>query len=107
MNRSRPDTAILHLVLKARWFHLIASGRKREEYRDVKPFWTKRLENWNRAKGKHVVEFRLGYSTNAPRMVFLARRSGGAYFSVSERTVSEWGEGNRAHYVIKLGKRIA
>lgn len=106
MTSARPDTAKLHLVLKARWFHLIASGRKREEYRDVKPFWTTRLERWNRAEGKHVVEFRLGYSANAPRMVFLARKTDGAYFSVSERTVSEWGEGSGAHYVIKLGKRI-
>lgn len=33
----------LHLVLKRKWFDMIAVGEKREEYRQIKPFWTTRL----------------------------------------------------------------
>lgn len=34
---------ILHLVLKAQWYNLIASGVKKEEYREIKPYWLVRL----------------------------------------------------------------
>ncbi len=33
----------LHLNLHAKWFDMIASGEKLEEYREIKPYWTKRL----------------------------------------------------------------
>ena len=31
----------LQLVLKKKWFDMIASGEKREEYREIKPHWMK------------------------------------------------------------------
>lgn len=34
---------ILHLTLKKKWFDMIKSGDKREEYRDIKPYWASRL----------------------------------------------------------------
>jgi hypothetical protein len=34
---------ILHLPLKAEWYNLIESGIKKEEYREIKPYWMKRL----------------------------------------------------------------
>lgn len=34
---------ILHLTLKKKWFDMIDSGEKTEEYREVKPFWSKRF----------------------------------------------------------------
>ena len=33
----------LHLVLESKWYNMISAGIKREEYRDIKPFWTKRI----------------------------------------------------------------
>lgn len=33
----------LHLVLKAKWYELIEQGDKLEEYREIKPYWEKRL----------------------------------------------------------------
>lgn len=33
----------LTLPLKKKWFDMIKSGVKTEEYREIKPFWTKRL----------------------------------------------------------------
>lgn len=33
----------LHLVLKGKWYDMIAVGEKREEYREMKRYWVKRL----------------------------------------------------------------
>lgn len=41
----------LILPLKKEWFDMILSGEKQEEYREIKPYWTKRFENYF---GKHV-----------------------------------------------------
>lgn len=34
---------VLHLNLKKEWYNMIESGDKCEEYREIKPFWEKRL----------------------------------------------------------------
>lgn len=34
---------ILDLVVKAKWYDLIKDGYKREEYREIKPYWCKRI----------------------------------------------------------------
>lgn len=34
---------ILYLPIKKQWFDMIASGEKKEEYRDITSYWTKRL----------------------------------------------------------------
>ena len=31
----------LQLTLKKKWFDLILSGEKKEEYREIKPYWEK------------------------------------------------------------------
>lgn len=36
---------MLILPIKRKWFDLIKSGEKKEEYREIKPYWTKRLNN--------------------------------------------------------------
>lgn len=33
----------LHLNLKRKWFDMIVSGEKLEEYREIKPYWINRL----------------------------------------------------------------
>ena len=33
----------LHLNLKKKFFDMILSGYKKEEYREIKPFWIKQL----------------------------------------------------------------
>lgn len=57
---------VLHLTLKKKWFDQIASGVKREEYREIKPYWTKRL-----CQGQHYthVQFRNGYRPDSPTML--------------------------------------
>ena len=34
---------ILHLTIKKKWFDMILSGEKKEEYREIKPYWNRRL----------------------------------------------------------------
>ena len=51
----------LHLTLKRKWFDMIASGEKTEEYREIKPYWEKRLE-----KDYEYIEFRNGYGKSVP-----------------------------------------
>lgn len=36
-------TKILHLTLKKKWFDMIKSGLKTEEYREIKDYWVRRL----------------------------------------------------------------
>ena len=98
----RSECTILPLVLKGRWFDMIASGKKREEYRDATWYWQTRIHNWCDKQGTRVVEFRRGYGTNAPRMWFIA----GDVFYRSRAHTYTWGEPESDHYAIVLGERI-
>jgi hypothetical protein len=60
---------ILHLTLKKKWFDLIKAGKKKEEYRDIKRYWSIRLmvrcgvfKKWD------IVRFRNGYKSSSPTM---------------------------------------
>lgn len=55
---------ILHMTLHRKWFDQIASGEKRVEYREVKPYWTKRIAG--REYGE--IHFRNGYGPDRPFM---------------------------------------
>lgn len=66
-----PDDKVLSLVLKGYWYNYIEKGDKREEYREIKPYWVKILCECSltlKPKAFTIVEFRLGYSSDAPRM---------------------------------------
>lgn len=100
LKRSR--CAILPLVLKGQWFDMIASGKKREEYRDYSAYWKKRIINWYNKQGTRVVEFRLGYAKDAPKMWF---KVGDVFFRRVAHTHT-WGEPESDHYAIVLGERV-
>ena len=36
---------MLVLPIKKKWFEMIASGEKKEEYREIKPYWVTRFNN--------------------------------------------------------------
>ncbi len=36
---------MLILPIKKKWFDMILSGEKKEEYREIKPYWTKKIMN--------------------------------------------------------------
>lgn len=60
---------ILHLTLMKKWFDQILAGSKKVEYREIKPYWTKRLLN---EKGNPIqyaiIFFRNGYAKNCRKM---------------------------------------
>lgn len=59
-----PDDKILFLTVKKQWFDKIASGEKKVEYREAKPYWNKRL---NREFNKII--FKNGYAKTAPSLI--------------------------------------
>lgn len=88
---------VLHLTLRKKWFDMIASGEKTEEYREIKPYWEKRFFS----KGYDLVHFRNGYSKNSPSMTFELSN-----ISI-KRGQTEWGAyPGKKYYVLTLGKRI-
>lgn len=62
---------ILHLTLKKKWFDMIASGEKKEEYRQYKMYWKGRFVKegyWHSqtCKDFDIVRFKNGYAKDAP-----------------------------------------
>ena len=55
---------ILYLTLKRHWFDEIYSGRKKNEYRDMTDYWSKRLLG----RVYDEIHFRNGYTESCPWM---------------------------------------
>jgi len=75
-------TKVLHLTLIRRWFIEILKGAKTVEYREIKPYWTKRLFNDDATPKEYdYILFRNGYSKNSPQMKveFLGVKEKGRY----------------------------
>lgn len=111
---------ILHLTLKHKFYDMIESGFKPEEYREIKPFWVKRLciehlgamggDLMNRHK---VISYEIRKFTHAH-----FARGGHFHPSLPQMTWEireivvgtgreEWGaELNKDYFVIKLGKKL-
>ena len=49
----------LHLTLKKKWFDMIASGKKKEEYREIKPYWFERLVFRPKALNQIIAELQV------------------------------------------------
>lgn len=56
----------LHLNLHRKWFDLIISGVKKEEYREIKPFWSRKFLL---DRGYKTITFSNGYSKTRPQFV--------------------------------------
>ena len=104
----RAECAILPLVLKGKWYDLIESGVKEEEYREAKPFWERRISKWLAHQKGHfdmgnkyiVVGFSRGY--RKPDMFFMLRFCERREMSFNPA----WGEPETEHFVLGLGERI-
>jgi len=66
---------MLVLPIKKKWFDMILSGEKKEEYREIKPYWMTRFKNvFQMYPYSYIPEeddvqeviFRNGYSSKAP-----------------------------------------
>jgi hypothetical protein len=47
---------LLHLVLKGKWYDMIANGSKKEEYREIKPYWVRRLCTMRKTRSAYDYE---------------------------------------------------
>lgn len=85
---------ILHLSLKAKWYNMIESGEKTEEYREIKEYWKKRLVG----KNYDAVQFSYGYTKRT--MLF---RLDSVSIGIGK---PEWGAPETEVFILKLGGRI-
>lgn len=118
---------ILNLPLKKEWYEMIESGVKTEEYREIKPYWIKRLMAYK--DGYKIPEFMLEvYSEHITNLKVLLSEdklesidfdSIKFSYGYTKRTMTfeleritigkgrkEWGAPDNDVFIIKLGKRI-
>lgn len=98
---------MLTLPIKKKWFDMIKSREKKEEYREIKPYYTKRLYGkayeYNVKNGfieeykkEEEVILRNGYSSNSPSIKCRVKIEKGY-------GKPEWGaEPNKLYYVLKI-----
>jgi len=101
---------ILHLTLKKKWFDMILSGEKKEEYREPKQYWISRLFDEGLLFYDHkefdIIRFKNGYQKDAPQMD--VEFKGTEYRGHYEPLNYEWGAIKGKNYiVIKLGNIIS
>lgn len=119
-------TKTLDLVLKKKWYDMIASGEKTEEYREIKPYWIVRMMEevchdtalfyeYNEHLLKNAlyhgsmkfrdfdkVTFHLGYAKNRPSMTFAIKEI------VIDEGKEEWGAfPGKTYFVVRLGKKLS
>ena len=112
----------LCLPLKKEWYEMIESGIKTEEYREIKPYWSKRFlknfpitwrmalnigmlsKNYAHLYGKELypeythIKFSYGYTKRT--MIFELEKI------AIGKGKPEWGAPNEDVFIIHLGKRI-
>ena len=102
----------LILTLKKKWFDMILSGEKKEEYRKIKAYWHSRLMKSFYDKDKNdfvdklispsVIIFKNGYSKNAATIEVECK---GIYVGECNPDWSENAQGQ--HYIISLGEILS
>lgn len=88
---------MLVLPIKKKWFDMILSGEKKEEYREIKPYYDKRIGYLAVGTGKvTTIILRNGYSYKSPSIKCKVSVSIGTGYK-------DWGaESNINYYVIKI-----
>lgn len=98
---------MLILPIKREWFAMIISGEKKEEYREIKPYWTKRFQSYGLLdeNGKvvpythRIIKLQNGYGKHSPYVcvdVRLFIRKGN----------EKWGaEKDKKYYVLRIKHR--
>lgn len=89
---------MLILPIKKKWFDMIKSGEKKEEYREIKPYYDTRFRGYyypTTGMQPHIL-FRNGYSKNSPTIeckVCITKGAG----------KQEWGaEPNKEYYILDI-----
>ena len=89
---------MLTLPIKKKWFDMILSGEKKEEYRKVSPYYKARFKNlWQGSligyDAKRNIIFRNGYSRKSPSFIATVT------LDIGEGK-TEWGAKKGEHYYI-------
>lgn len=113
---------ILHLPLKKEWYEMIESGVKTEEYREIKPYWVKRLVScthecsnghWSEKYYQCVLNCKaVERHLNIPKFTHIKFSYGYTKrtmaFELEKITIGkgnpEWGAPDNDVFIIKLGK---
>jgi len=109
---------ILHLTLKKKWFDMILSGEKKEEYREFKDYWINRLgyfyesssnpdDNgyWNEEMRNlpDVICFTNGYGANRPSFNIKVED-----WSLKKSSHPEWGGDTvKEQFIFHLGEILS
>lgn len=123
---------ILHLVLIGKWYDMIASGEKTEEYRALTPYWCNRLIggfglSWWKQNFKEMQSLK----EENPKMWLHSIRDSSEFGTTKfynsicfhrgytnttmsfeyeyldiDKGKEEWGEPKEPVFIIKLGKRL-
>lgn len=102
----------LHLTLNKKWFDMISSGEKKEEYREIKPYWAKRLAHLSDDSDENdlesyeprkidIVSANNGYQKNCPNIKW--KHEG---VTIGEGK-PEWGaEPGKKYFILKIGRLL-
>lgn len=90
----KPQT--LHLTLTKKWFDVIYCEIKKEEYREITPYWNARLAG----RSYNSVKFTNGYRCDSSWML---RKLDGITVG---RGRAHWGAPNHDVYILQLGQLI-
>lgn len=101
----------LHLTLTRKWFDMIASGEKKEEYREIKEYWVKRLSDylvydgdWFHMEDKPFKEViaKNGYAKDAPTIRWQHKG-----IRIGEGK-PEWGaEPGKKYFILEIGEILS
>lgn len=95
---------MLTLTIRKHWFDMISFGKKKEEYREIKPYYHRRFYpyfgydviNGHRVRKTFLVRFRNGYDARSPSIIAkcMVRRGIGN---------PEWGaEPGKEYYILDI-----
>ena len=89
---------MLTLPIKKKWFDMIKSGEKKEEYREIKPYYTSRFESQVEKNNscKFDIILRNGYSKLSPSIkcrIYIYKGYGKEVWG---------GNPNKKYYVLKI-----
>ena len=91
------NVSILILPIKRFWFDKILSGEKKEEYRNITPYYEKRLEKYMDSP-YFFVGLRAGYNMASPFIVCRCRLRKG-------EGLEKWGaEKGKRYYILEIVK---
>ena len=86
---------MLTLPIKQKWFDMIASGFKKEEYREITPYYEARLGKYM-DDGLFRIILRAGYRKDSPKLNCLVRGRKGT-------GRPEWGaEPGKEYFVLRI-----